>query len=327
MRPFIHVKAASLQEAAELLKAGNAVALAGGGDLLGALKDNIYPDYPRTVVSLTGIPGLSDIREEDGALYLGALTTLAQLARSPLAAEKVPTLAQAAGQAASPNLRETATLGGNLCQQPRCWYYRKLNNRFDCARKGGQRCFALSGDSRYHAVFGGAAFETAAGDKRACIAVNQGELAPVLAVLDAEVLTTERTIPIGGFFAVGVCSATVLRPGELVTGVRIPLPETPLTCRYKRFTFRKTIDFPVISLALAVDGDQEYRICLGGVAPVPYRPLAAEALLRGRTLTPALAEEAGLAAVAGARPTEHNAYKLQLVKTLVKRELTALKQG
>lgn len=324
MRPFRHIRAASVEEASALLQAEGGVALAGGGDLLGALKDNILPDYPRTVVSLGGIPGLRGIREEDGALTVGALTTLAELSRDPLVLARLPLLAQAAGAAASPNLRESATVGGNLCQLPRCWYFRKLNNRFDCARKGGERCFALTGDDRYHSVFGGERFEVCPGTQRVCIAAYQGDLAPVLGVLGAVVVTTRRSLPIEEFLAVGVLTATVLERGELVTALRLPLAETPVRGSYRRFTFRKSIDFPVVSVAIAADAAHNYRICLGGVSPLPRRAEAAEALLKGKALTPELAEAAGLAAAEGARPGRQNAYKVQLIKALVKRELLAL---
>ena len=155
MRPFYHINATSVKEASEAIRRKDAVALAGGGDLLDALKDDIFPEYPRTVVNLKSIPGLDYVRVEDGALRIGALTRLADVAASPLVAENASALAQAARQAASPTLREMTTVGGNICQLPRCWYFRKLNNRFDCRRKGGDRCFALNGDNRYHSIFGG----------------------------------------------------------------------------------------------------------------------------------------------------------------------------
>ena len=324
MRPFNHLNARSLDEAAQALRQPGAVAMAGGGDLLGALKDDIARDYPRLVVNLKTIPGLDGITAEDGYLRIGALCLLGELSRSEAVLAHAPMLADAAGKCASPALRENTTVGGNLCQLPRCWYFRKLNNRFDCARKGGERCFAMTGDNRYHSVFGPALFEGCGGKKRACIAVNQAELAPALLALEAEVVTTLRTLPIGDFFAVGVMSSTVLEPGELVTEVRFPLPETGTKTAYKRFSFRKSIDFPVINLAILRTPGGSFRIALGGVAPTPRRAREAEALLDGKALTPELAEEAGLAAIAGAKPTEANAYKLQLVKTLVKRELLAL---
>ena len=324
MRAFNHMNAASLEEASAALKQPGSLAMAGGGDLLGALKDDIFETYPRLVVNLKTIPGLDGIEVKDGCLCLGALCMLGDLSRNETVKSIAPSLAEAAGKCASPALRENTTLGGNLCQLPRCWYFRKLLNRFDCARKGGDKCFAFTGDDRYHSVFGPAVFEDCGGKKKACLAVNQAELAPPLLALEAEIVTTARTLPIGEFFAVGVLRSTVLEPGEIVTEVRVPLPEAGTKMAYKRFSFRKSIDFPVVNLAVVLTPDNKYRIALGGVAPTPLRAAEAEKLLAGKELTPETAEAAGKAAVRGAKPTEANAYKLQLVKTLVKRELLAL---
>ncbi len=324
MRAFNHMNAASLEEASAALKQPGALAMAGGGDLLWALKDDIFEEYPKLVVNLKTIPGLDKAEVRDGFLCLGALCMLGDLSRNETVKSVAPMVADAASKCASPALRENTTLGGNLCQNPRCWYFRKLGNHFDCARKGGDKCFAFTGDNRYHSVFGPAAFDGRDGKKKACLAVNQAELAPPLLALEALIVTTSRTIPIGEFFSVGVLSSTVLEPGELVTEVRVPLPEEGTRMAYKRFSFRKSIDFPVVNLAIVQKPGRENRIALGGGAPTPLRAEAAEKLLAGRELTPEAAEAAGKAAVLGARPTEANAYKLQLVKTLVKRELLAL---
>ena len=323
MRTFNHINAASMKEAVELLKQPGAVAMAGGGDLLGALKDDIYPEYPKLVVNLKTIRGLDKVEVQDGYLVLGSMNTLAELSRNELVRQYAPTVAEAAGKCASPALRETTTLGGNPCQMPRCWYFRKLDNRFDCARKGGERCFAFTGDNRYHSVFGPCSFNCADGKTRVCLAVNQAELAPVLCALGAEIVTTLRTIPVRLFFAASVMTATVLRQGEIVTAVRVPLPKEGQISRYQRFSFRKSIDFPVVNLAFTVV-DGQYRIYFGGVAPMPWHAEAAEAVLNGQALTPEKCEAAGNAAIKGASPTEANAYKLQLMRTLLKRELQKL---
>lgn len=155
MRPFYHVNATSVKAASEALRESGAVAIAGGGDLIGELKDNIFPVYPKTVVNLKTIPGLDYIKVEGDELKIGALTVLADVANSPLVNENAKAVALAALKASSPTLREMTTVGGNICQMPRCWYFRKLNNRFDCRRKGGDRCFAIDGDNRYHSICGG----------------------------------------------------------------------------------------------------------------------------------------------------------------------------
>ncbi len=155
MKPFNHVNAKSLEEAAAVLKGGKAKAIAGGADLLGTLKDNIIPEYPDTLVNLKSIPGLEYIKEEDGMLKIGALTRLADISRDETVKEKCLALHQAASVTCTPNLREQATIGGNIAQLPRCWYFRKSEDRFDCARKGGETCFAIQGQNRYHSIFGG----------------------------------------------------------------------------------------------------------------------------------------------------------------------------
>jgi len=317
------MNAVSLEEASAALKQPGAVAMAGGGDLLGALKDDIAREYPRLVVNLKSIPGLDGIKLCGDHLSIGALCLLGDLSRDETVRSVAPMLSEAAARCASPALRENTTIGGNLCQLPRCWYFRKLLNRFDCARKGGERCFALTGDNRYHSIFGPAVFEGCDGKKHACIAVNQAELAPPLLALNAEIVTTDRVLPVAGFFGVGIMSSTVLRPGELVKEIRIPLPPQGTVMAYRRFSFRKSIDFPVINIAIARLPENDWRIAVGGVAPTPRRADKAEALLSGKALSPELAEAAGDAAVEGAKPTEANAYKLQLVRTLIKRQLLA----
>jgi NADPH-dependent glutamate synthase beta subunit-like oxidoreductase/CO/xanthine dehydrogenase FAD-binding subunit len=156
MRPFKHINAVSLDQAETALQLGEASLIAGGTDLLGTLKDNILPDYPKTVVNLKSIPGLDYIKEENGALKIGALTRLADIADNEIVREKYTALAQAAKAVATPHIRDMGSIGGSLAQLPRCWYFRKSENRFPCIRKGGKECFAIRGDNRYHTAFGGA---------------------------------------------------------------------------------------------------------------------------------------------------------------------------
>ena len=159
MKPFNHINATSLKDAQDAIEApgdGRAKIIAGGTDLLGALKDNILPDYPSLLVNIKSIPGLDYIREEDGALKIGATTRLSDIAEHPVVKEKYAALAQAAASVGTPHLRDMGTIGGSIAQLPRCWYFRKLKNRFHCRRKGGDECFAILGDSRYHSILGGA---------------------------------------------------------------------------------------------------------------------------------------------------------------------------
>ena len=155
MRPFNHINAKTLEEAVAVLRKGDANVIAGGVDLLGTLKDNITPAYPKTVVNIKTIPGLDYIKEENGTLKIGAATRMADIGRSELVREKAAALAETASVAGTPNIREMATIGGNIAQLPRCWYFRKLENRFYCDRKGGNVCYAIQGDNRYHSIFGG----------------------------------------------------------------------------------------------------------------------------------------------------------------------------
>ncbi|MDR1298740.1 MAG: FAD binding domain-containing protein, partial [Oscillospiraceae bacterium] len=168
--------------------------------------------------------------------------------------------------------------------------------------------------------------ETGAGEKRTCIAAHQSDAAPVLTALRAKLKTTERLIDAADFFSVGVLSSTALEAGEILTEIQIPVSEMSMSCRYKRFAFRKSIDFPVLSVTVAKDGGKNYAVALGGAAPVPYRAAKAEELLKGSDNTPETAAAAGEAAIAGAKPYSANAYKLQIIKTLVKRELMAMSQ-
>lgn len=155
MRQFNHINAKSIEEASAALKKEGSVAMAGGGDLLGTMKDDIYNTYPKLVVNLKTIPGLDEIKVDGELLRIGALARLADVESSGIVKQYAPSIAKAASLCAMPSMREMGTIGGNISQMPRCWYYRKLNNRFDCKRKGGERCFALNGDSRYHSIFGG----------------------------------------------------------------------------------------------------------------------------------------------------------------------------
>ena len=155
MKPFKHINAKSIEEAAEALSAGKTSLIAGGTDLLGTLKDNILPDYPQTILNIKSVPRLDYINEESGTLKIGAMTRLADIAENPAVNEKYTALAQAAKAAAAPNIRNMATISGNIAQLNRCWYFRKPENRFNCIRKGGEECFAILGDNRFHSIFGG----------------------------------------------------------------------------------------------------------------------------------------------------------------------------
>ena len=155
MKPFNHTNAKTVDEAVTALGSCQSSLIAGGTDLLGTLKDNILPDYPSLVVNLKSIPGLDYIKEEDGMLKIGALTRIADIADHPAVKENFTALAQAAYSVATPHIRDMGTIGGNISQLPRCWYFRKAENRFNCSRKGGNECYAILGENRFHSIFGG----------------------------------------------------------------------------------------------------------------------------------------------------------------------------
>jgi xanthine dehydrogenase YagS FAD-binding subunit len=284
------------------------------------MKDRILPRYPEAIVNLKTIPGLDFIREEGGTLTIGALTRLEDIATHPVVQSRYAALAEAAGRTASPHLREMGTLGGNICQDIRCWYYRSPDNRFPCLRKGGGRCYAIEGDNRYHSIFGGSVEE-------GCYAVHPSDTAPALIALGASVQTSKRSVDAGDFFQVGITRTTVLDADEIVTELRIPAPEGETKSAFIKHAIRKSIDFAIVNCAARIVASEgrvkNARICLNAVHVTPYRPLDAEESLAGRPLDEEHAEEAAAAAVSAARPMTHNAYMVQIARALVKRAILA----
>ena len=313
MRPFNHTNAKSLAEVKTALNGGKTIIIAGGTDLLGTLKDNILPDYPSAVINLKTVPGLDFIREEGGMLKIGAVTRLADIAANPVVKKGYTALAQAASRVAAPHVREMGTIGGNIAQLHRCWYFRKPENRFNCIRKGGNQCFAMTGDNRYHSIFGAV---------NRCIAVHPSDIAPALIALNAKVVTDRRTIEAENFFDVRKPGNTVLETDEIIREIQIPAPPAGAKSAFLKFAIRKSIDFPIVNCAVMVGGGSP-RICLNAVAPKPYRAAKAEAVIAGKKINEKNAEAAGEAAVADARPLEAARFKVQIAKTLVKRALLA----
>ncbi len=316
MKPFNHTNATSIAEIKTALADGKTALIAGGTDLLGTLKDNILRDYPATVINLKSVPGLDFIKENRDMLKIGATTRLADIAADPVVQKKYTALAQAASRVASPHIRDMGTLGGNIAQLHRCWYFRKPENRFDCKRKGGSKCFAMMGDNRYHSIFGAVG---------GCIAVHPSDTAPALIALDATVVTDRRKIEAEKFFEVKQPGNTVLEQGEIITEIHIPEPEKGYKSSFIKFAFRKSIDFPIVNCAVLVGGENP-RICLNAVAPSPYRATAAEEVITGKRLKKIdekIAEAAGAAAVEKARPLPAAKFKVQVAKTMVKRAILA----
>jgi xanthine dehydrogenase YagS FAD-binding subunit len=216
------------------------------------------------------------------------------------------------------------TIGGNICQDIRCWYYRNQNNRFSCLRKKGGRCYAIKGDNRYHSIFGGSV-------SGGCFAVHPSDTAPALVALDAKIVTSNRTIDAEKFFEVKPVKTTVLKADEIVTGIQVPEPAAGSSSAFLKFALRKSIDFPIVNCAVMItrkDGKvTAARICLNAVHVIPYRAVKAEQVITGRVIDEAAADEAGAAAVAEAKPLEHNKYMVVIARTLVKRSILACAEG
>ncbi len=322
MRKFTHINAGTVDEAVTALRryGARAAIIAGGTDILGKMKDEILPNYPEALINIKGIAGLDFLKEESGVLRIGTLTRLEDIAREPLIRDKYAALAQAAARTASPHLREMGTLGGNLCQDIRCWYYRNPNNRFPCLRKGGGRCYAIEGDNRYHSIMGGSVEE-------GCYAVHPSDTAPALMALNASVKTSKRVIRSEDLFQVDVARTTVLDPDEMITEIQVPEPPSGSRSAFLKFAIRKSIDFPIVNCAAAIavaSGKvKDARICLNAIAVKPYRATRAEEAILKKKISEKTAEAAGKAGLAEARPMERNGYMVQIARVLVKRVILA----
>jgi xanthine dehydrogenase YagS FAD-binding subunit len=324
VRPFAFVEPTSLNEVIRLLATGQRQArlIAGGSDLLGELKDEVV-SYER-LVSLAGVEELRHIHEDRGELRLGALVTVAQLEYDPRLQGPYRILAEAARSVATPEIRNQGTLGGNLCQRPRCFYYRHALT--PCLKKGGADCPAL--DSPYQAylsIMGG----------HGCYSVHASDLAPPLMALDARVSLVgpsgERTMLLEQFFAgpeQDVRRENVVAADEVLTAVTLPAALPGWQGTYLKARERTAGDFPLVSVAIgyALDAGlmRQARLVLGGVAPVPWRSPAAESVLEGQQPSLELAARAASAALAGAQPLSHNAFKVEIGRALVERAIMAV---
>jgi xanthine dehydrogenase YagS FAD-binding subunit len=291
--------------------------MGGGTDLLDEMKERLA--QPTRVVHLDSLP-LDYIKTTSSQILIGATTTIATLTTHPLIKSKLPGLAQATEAIATPQIRNMGTLGGNLCQRPRCWYYR--NAEYPCLKKGGSTCYAQAGANKYHAILGGGP----------SYIVHPSDCAPMLLALNASVRLVgpkgERTVPLDDFFVLpqkNIQRENVLAPNEILTEVMVPAPAAGSRSGYLKFKERETQDFALaaaaVALTMAGDMVKAAHIALGGVAPIPWRSREAEAVLQGQKLTPELAHAAAEAALKNARPLSDNAYKVPLAKTILRRAL------
>jgi len=315
---FAYVRPQGLQDAVDRLSRDHAHVHAGGTDLLGCLRDEVFP--VQTLVSLSGVEGLDGIKgRSDGGLTIGAMTTLTTIAEHAEVNRLYPGLAQAAAAVGSPQLRNQGTLGGNLCQKPRCWYYR---GDFHCLRKGGDHCYAVAGENQYHCIMGG----------EGCYIVHPSDTASALVSLDAEVQVVgpkgSRRIPVSELHmrpAQDPTRETVLADGEVIVQVNLPGPPSGLYSAYRKIRTRRSWDFAIAgcALALAMDGDtvRDCRVVLSAAAPVPWRSSETEHAIRGRPLDASAIQEAREAVVANAAPMTKNGYKLPLFKGMIEEEL------
>lgn len=313
MNAFEWVTPKDLEGAVSALSGESVKALAGGIDLLCEMKEGLVT--PSRVVNLKTIAGLNEMTGRDD-LKIGALVTLTELAESERVESQYKAVAEAARSVGSPQIRNVGTVGGNLCQRPRCWYYRDV--AIECLKKGGDRCYAEDGENEYHAILGGGP----------CHIVHPSDLAPALIAFDAKVDiqgTSARSLPLLDFFvlpAVNWGQENVLTPNEIVTAVTLPKATAGWRSAYYKFRERESFDWALASAAvtLRMSGNtvQDCRVVLGGVAPIPWRSNEAEAALKGKTITPGVAETAGKAAVTGAKPLKHNGYKVRLAANVVR---------
>jgi xanthine dehydrogenase YagS FAD-binding subunit len=321
---FSYLRAKSVKEAISGLSQGDARIHAGGTDLLGCLRDQVFTTD--MIVSISGLKELKGIRETpEGDLRIGALTTITEISESRIIRERYPALAQAAAEVASPQLRNQGTLGGNLCQKPRCWYYR---GEFHCLRKGGDRCYAIAGENHYHCIFGG--------DR--CYIVHPSDAAPALVAYKARVHIAGpagmRKVSIDHFFvppSKDVTKETVLEKGEIVTEIILPPPLRGVRSSYRKVRARRSWDFALVGVALALQMTSgnvtDVRIVLSGAAPIPWRSVDAEKALMGNVLDPDSIKRTAALSVNSARPLNHNAYKIPLFRGMIEEELMNLSKS
>ena len=323
MRDFRIAEPRTADEVAALLAeaAEPAALIAGGTDLLDELKSGVAT--AGLVVDLRGVAGLAGITRDKGGLRIGAMTRVVDLAGSADVARDYPSLKEAALSLATPQLRNAGTVGGNLCQRPRCWYYR--DPQIVCRKKGGHNCFAFQGRNKYHALFGGGS----------CFIVYPSDLAPALIALGAKAaigtVKADRVVALEAFYAppdADVTRENVLAKGEFLKSVWLPAPKAGQRSAYVKLKERGTWDFALVSAAVSavVEGGalKDVAVVMGGVAPVPWRLKKAEDVLRGQAPTAELARRAADAALADAAPMRENAYKTDLVRAALERALGAV---
>jgi xanthine dehydrogenase YagS FAD-binding subunit len=327
MPAFELFQPASADDAVALLAqhGSDAWVMAGGQDSFDWLKDRIK--RPKVVIDLSQVSGMKGVRDLDGGVEIGAMTTLTELVGDPLIGERFPVLAEAARLVASPQIRNQGTIGGNVSQDTRCWYYR---SGFPCYRAGGNICYAdtPTAINREHAILGA--------DR--CVAVSPSDTAPVMVALEAQMVIRssggERVVNAEDYFigpGIDITRMTVLRPGELLTAIRIPSTWAGAEHYFEKVRDRPVWDFPLVNIAAVkvLNGGtiERMRIALNGVAAHPWRLAQVEAAIAGKPADEGTAEMAGAMAVEGAFPLRYNGYKVPLMRNLVKRAIRSVQEA
>jgi len=317
MNNFAFVDCRTVDDALGQLGAGASIK-AGGIDLLDLMKDDIVA--PSKLVNIRNIQSLHGIAVAKDGLHLGPLTTLSEIAAHPEIQRRYTALADAAGHAATPQVRNMATVGGNIMQRPRCWYFRSSD--FDCKKKGGSsnECHAHDGENQYHAVM----------NNGTCAMVHPSSTAVPLLGMNAQIELTskrgKRTVEMAEFYVPpekSLVNETVVQPGELITGLFVPTPAPGTRSAYQKYGEKESFDWPIADagVVLVMDGKlcRKAAIVMGVAAPTPIRATAAEAMLAGKTINESLARAAAKMAMQGATPLSQNGYKTQLFQTAIYR--------
>jgi len=321
MKRFSYVNLDSLTAATSALRETGAVPVSGGSDLLGMIKDDLVT--PDRLVRVKDLPGLDVVTQQpDGSVRVGGMVTLSGLSRDSFIRDRYPVLAEAAESVGTPQIRNAATLAGNITQRPWCWYFRQ---GFACYKHGGTRCFSRTGENQFNAILGGGP----------SYIVHPSDTAAALVALDARVRIVadnrDDWMPLREFFVLpsdDVSRENVLGAAEIVTEFELP-PARGARSVYVKVTDREAWTHAVVSAAvvLTLDADGVCRragIVLGGVAPIPWRVRAVEEMLVGKPVTAASAAGTGAAAVAGARPLSRNRYKVALMEETLRRAILSL---
>lgn len=324
MNSFEWTNARSINEAVAQLN--NSVAIkAGGIDLIDRLKEGL--DAPSRLINIRSIKGLDTVSEDAKAgLRIGTLVTLAELDANRTVRNRYLALADAAGHAATPQIRNVATIGGNLLQRPRCWYFRQAE--FNCRKKGGDRCFAIEGENQYHAIFG----------NNLCAIVHPSALATALVAFKARIVLTgpkgKREIELEKFFIKpeeDVRRENSIEADELITEIQVPAQPAQARSVYLKQGEKESFDWPIADVAVVLNCTrgrcEQASIVLGAAAPVPLRALRAEAVLAGKAINEGTAREAARAAMQGAAPLSENAYKLPIFEAIVRRAILSAVRG